>query len=700
MTDAREDLLIELGTEELPPTALHELMTRFADEITAGLDQAGVGHGAHHAYATPRRLAVTLESVATRQPDRTIERAGPAVAAAFDADGNPTKAAEGFARSCGVAVEALERMETDKGERLGYRGIEPGRETAALLPEVIDQALARLPIPKRMRWGDSDAAFVRPVHWLVVRLGDTVVPVEVLELASGGESRGHRFHHPAAIPVTAANYAERLRDPGYVIADFDARREYIREQVEAAARGIGGTAEVREDLLEEVAALVEWPVALAGSFDEAFLRVPEEALVSSMEGHQKYFPVRGGDGRLLPRFIAVANIDSRDPSAVVAGNERVIRPRLADAAFFWDQDRRTPLAERVDDLGAVVFQKALGTLYDKSARVAALARRFAPAFGADAAQAERAAWLAKTDLLTEMVDEFPELQGVMGRYYAREDGEPAPVADALDEVYQPRAAGDAVAASALGRLLAVCERADTLVGIFAVGKAPTGAKDPFGLRRAALGLVRSLLEGNHDVPLHAVFAAAADNLPGGLDGDAQVTPVIDFCLERLRAHYLDDGVPAEVFAAVRAVAGGADATAGIPDFDRRLRACQAFLARPEAASLAEANKRIRNILRKSGEADGALPAPDPARFEQAEERALDEAVAEAETVVTRQVAAGDYAAALEHLAGLNGPVNRFFEHVMVMADDEAVRRNRLALLDRLSGSFLRVADVSQLPGSA
>ncbi len=697
MTVARDDLLIELGTEELPPTALRQLMTRFAEEIAAGLDQADVAHATVHPYATPRRLAVLVEAVAAGQPDRHIERKGPAVTAAFDADGTPTKAAEGFARSCGVSVDALERLTNDKGEWLAYRGIEPGQTTAALLPGIIEQALGRLPIPKRMRWGDSDVTFVRPAHWLVIKHGDSVVPAEILALVSGEHTRGHRFHHPDPIAIDRpAEYAALLRDCGHVIADFDERRERIREQVIAAGERVGGEAVITDALLDEVTALVEWPVAHAGSFDEDFLRVPEEALVSSMESHQKYFPVRGANGRLLPRFITVANIESRDPAQVIGGNERVIRPRLADAAFFWDQDRRTPLASRLEGLQEVLFQKRLGSLYDKSARVAGLAGRFAGDFGVDAGDAERAAWLAKTDLVTEMVGEFPELQGVMGRYYAREDGEPEAVARALDEIYQPRFAADAIPASALGRLLAVAERADTLMGIFAIGKAPSGTKDPFALRRAALGVVRILIEGGHAVDLRGVLAAAGEALPEGLDGSIQVEPVFDFCLDRLRALYQDNGVPVEVFEAVRAVEDDGITIADLHDFDRRVQACRDFLERPEAASLAAANKRIRNILRKS-EA-GTLPAhPDPARFEHDEEHALYEAITELEAEVDRLATAGDYADALARLASLKEPVDRFFDAVLVMAEDETARSNRLALLQGLARLFLRVADVSQLP---
>ncbi|PWG63393.1 glycine--tRNA ligase subunit beta [Sediminicurvatus halobius] len=698
MSAGQAALLFELGTEELPPGALTTLRDALQAEVTAGLARAEVGHGAVRAFAAPRRLALQLDAVALRQPDRPFERRGPALNVAFDEAGQPTRAAEGFARSCGVAVPALERLETEQGAWLVHRGVEPGQPTAALLPGIIEQALARLPIPKRMRWGDRDAEFVRPVHWLVLLLGDEVVPAEVLGVNSGRRSRGHRFHHPQPLEIPRPEaYEATLRDPGHVVADFDTRRALIAEGVRAEGERIGGHAVMEETLLDEVTALVEWPVVLSGSFDEDFLRVPPEALISSMQGHQRYFPVRDAEGRLLPRFIAVANIDSRDPQQIVRGNERVIRPRLADAAFFWDQDRRRPLADRLEGLREVVFQKRLGSLYDKSARVAELAAAFASDFGADPEQARRAGLLARADLLTEMVGEFPELQGVMGRYYAEHDGEPDPVARALDEIYQPRFSGDAIAPSRLGQLLAVAERADTLAGIFAIGKAPSGAKDPFALRRAALGLLRTLIEGGHEIDLGALFATAAERQPAGVDAGAQVTPLVTFCLERLRAFYHEQGYPVELFEAVRSVLAPPQV---VPlDVERRLRACREFASLPESGSLAAANKRIRNILRR---AEGEIPdgAVDPAALREPPERALHEAIEERAGSVEAAIAGGDYSAALRRLAELRDPVDAFFDGVMVMAEDPAVRRNRLALLQRLERLFLAIADVSRLPEHA
>lgn len=695
MTVGTAELLIELGTEELPPTALQSLMTAFAAEIAAGLDQAGIARGAAHGLASPRHLAVQVASVAMMQPDRTDERLGPAVSAAFDQEGNPTRAAEGFARSCGVAVADLDRVVTDRGERLAWRGIEAGRDTAELLPGIVEGAMERLPLPKRMRWGDGEAAFVRPVHWLVLLHGNSVVAARLFGVESGRETRGHRFHHPGPIRLERAeDYIERLRDPGRVLVDFDERRERIAAQVTALGRELGGHAVIESALLNEVTALVEWPVALAGSFAEDFLRVPAEALVSSMQGHQKYFPMRDAEDRLLPRFITVANLESRDPAQVVTGNERVIRPRLADAAFFWDQDRQRPLAERVDGLDAVVFQRRLGSLADKTARVTALATELAPCFGVTGEQAAQAARLAKADLLTEMVGEFPELQGIMGHYYALEDGESPAVARALEEVYRPRFAADAIPASALGMLLAVAERLDTLVGIFGIGQAPSGARDPFGLRRAALGVLRISIEGDLDLDLAAATARSVTiHGAAGLELDPDTgRAVITFLQDRLRPYYQDKGVATDTLEAVIAVA-----PFNPHEIDQRVRAVEEFRDLPEAAALTAANKRIRNILRKAIEGGEAVPREVLAnRLEAPAEDALAVEASATEAAAMPCFQARDYAAGLRRLAALRPPLDRFFDEVMVMAEDEELRRNRLALLARLSALFLHVADLSRL----
>lgn len=701
--DRKRDLLVEIGTEELPPNALQRLRDAFHADLVAGLATASLEHGAHRAFASPRRLAILIEDLVVRQPDQRIERRGPALKAAYDADGNPTKAAVGFAGSCGVAVDALEVMTTEKGEWLVYRGVSEGAETASLIPGLVSDALAQLPIPRRMRWGTGNAAFVRPVHWAVLLFGDQVIHAELMGVCSGRETRGHRFHAPDAITIdTPSQYESILENQGYVIADFERRREMVRSAAVAAADALGGQAMIEPELLDEVTALVEWPVAVSGSFEERFLAVPSEALISSMQGHQKYFPVTDANGRLMPRFITIANLESRDPAEITRGNERVIRPRLADAEFFWNQDRKRPLEDRISDLRGIVFQQQLGSLYDKAVRVASLARLLAGQFGVKADVAERAALLAKCDLLTEMVGEFPELQGTMGRYYAAHDGLGDDIPVSLDEQYMPRYAGDALPGTPLGQLLAIAERTDTLVGIFAIGQAPTGDKDPFALRRAALGLMRILVEQQRDFGLIDVFEAAAAHLPEGVDGDAQVKAVFAFCMDRLRGYYLEQGYTPELIEAVRAVevtdSHGLHHPVDSPvDFDRRLRACAAFQKEPAAASLAAANKRVKNILRKAE--DTPEGRPDPALFTQTEEQALfDVIIPLAETVETL-VEQADYTKALTRLADAREAVDAFFDHVMVMAEDDAVRRNRLALLQTLTRLFSSVADISRLPGT-
>lgn len=692
-------LLFELGTEELPPGALKALQTGLVDRLQEGLDRAGITHGALQGFAAPRRLAVQVSGVTLEQADRPFERRGPALSSAFDDAGQPTRAAEGFARSCGVSVSALERIETAEGAWLVHRGIEPGQATTQLLPNVFEQVLSQLPIPKRMRWGSETLEFVRPVHWVVLMLGEKVVPATFFGVTTGQTSQGHRFHHPGAIPLNSADdYVDALYQ-GSVMVDFANRRDAIQTQVKAEGERLGGRAMLDDALLDEVTALVEWPVALSGSFAKDFLRVPAEALISSMQGHQRYFPVQDHHGELLPHFITVANIESKDPRQVVSGNERVIRPRLADAAFFWDQDRQRALADRLESLHQVVFQKSLGSLADKAGRVASLAESLADTFGVASKDAARAGQLARADLVTEMVGEFPELQGIMGRYYALESGENPSVAAALDEGYQPRFSGDAIAASALGQLLAVAERIDTLSGIFAIGKAPTGAKDPFALRRAALGLLRTLIEGEHDINLTRQFAQAAANQPAAVEAQKQVPALVEFCLERLRAIYHEQGFAAELFEAVRSVT---DPNAFSPlDFDRRLSACQAFAQLPEAASLAGANKRIRNLLRRA-EGNVTSLAENPVnanQFTEPAETALFDALASRQDALAGFIAAADYRQALRLLAELKAPVDTFFDQVMVMAEDPAVQRNRLALLNHLQQQFLAIADVSALTES-
>jgi glycyl-tRNA synthetase beta chain len=688
----RKDFLVEIGTEELPPKALPRLSRAFAAGLRNGLTRAGLTHGEVIAYATPRRLAVLVKELSVQQPDQEIERRGPALSAAFDADGNPTKAAEGFARSCGVSVGELGRLETDKGTWLAYHTVEKGRPAAELIPAVVEQSLAALPIPKRMRWGAGEAEFVRPVHWIVLLLGEEVIPAELFGIQAGRHTRGHRFHAPDPIYLgEAAAYAPLLETEGRVLADFAARREAIRGQVEEAAAREGARAVMDEELLDEVTALVEWPVAVVGSFEERFLQVPQEALMSSMEEHQKMFPMVDAEDRLLPRFITIANIESRDPEQVRAGNERVIRPRLADAAFFWEQDGKTPLADRLEKLKDMVFQKKLGTLYDKTQRTMTLAAAIATELGGNPDHARRGAQLAKCDLLTNMVYEFPELQGIMGRHYALRDGEVAEVALAIDEQYMPRFAGDELASSVAGRAVGMADRLDTLVGSFAIGQRPKGDKDPLALRRAALGVLRTLVEGELELDLLDLLRQAAKGLEGTVDAGAAVTEVFEFMIDRLRAYYQDAGIQPDVFDAV-----AARRPTRPYDFHRRLHAVSQFRLLPEAEALAAANKRIRNILRK---AEGDIPQEvDPSLLRDAAEQNLARAVEEAATDVTPLIAAADYAQALSRLARLRGAVDDFFDQVMVMVDEEALRNNRLALLKRLSEQFLMVADISRLQG--
>lgn len=689
---ARNDLLVEIGTEELPPKALRRLSLAFAEGVRKGLDQAGLAPEAVSPYGAPRRLAVLLRGVPDAQEDREVLRRGPALTAAFDDEGCPTKAAQGFARSCGMAVEKLERLETDKGTWLAHRNLEKGQATVELVPRIVESALAQLPIPKRMRWGDREEEFVRPVHWVVLLFGDQPIEATVLGVAAGRHTRGHRFHHPERIYLAEpAAYGPVLETEGHVVADMDARREAVRAQVLETAQAVGGQAVIDEALLEEVTALVEWPVTLHGSFDTRFLEVPAEALISSMQDHQKYFPVVDADGRLMPHFVTVANLESRDPEQIRAGNERVIRPRLADAAFFWNQDRKHPLADRMQQLASVVFQERLGSLADKQQRVAALAERIATDLDSDAQLARRAAMLGKCDLLTHMVGEFPELQGVMGRYYAQHDGEPREVAVALDEQYMPRFAGDRLPASATGQALAIADRLDTLVGIFAIGQPPTGDKDPFALRRAAIGVLRTMLERGSDLDLHALLEQAAAGFAPTLQAPTVVSDVFEFLMERLRGYYLEAGVAPDVFEAVRAVNPTRPC-----DFDRRVRACMEFRRLPEADSLAAANKRIRNILRKT---DEAIPAGvDGELLLEPAEQTLAETLGLLAAEVDPYFEAGEYTEALRRLAGLREPVDRFFDDVMVMAEDPALRGNRLALLQRLGDLFLRIADLSRLQG--
>ncbi len=681
--------LVEIGTEELPPKALRSLMDAFTTNLATALDDAHLDHGDVEGYASPRRLAVIVDDLAGRQPDRNVSLKGPPVSVAFDSDGQPTSAATSFAKKCGVEVSELERSATGKGEWLVYERAEPGQDTVTLMPGLIDRALQSLPIPRRMRWGDGDAEFVRPVHWVVMLYGGDLVEGSILGVTAGRRTRGHRFHSDEPLEIaTPADYVTTLESRGRVIADFDRRRALIEEGVEAEAVRAGGQVVDAEALYDEVAALVEWPVPLTGGFDEDFLRLPREVIVSTLTGHQRYFPVAGDDGSLLPLFITVANLDSRDPDAVRDGNERVIRPRLADAAFFWESDQRKPLAGRETALREVVYQRGLGSLYDRSARIASIAGFIAKTLDADPAPAERAAILSKCDLLTGMVGEFPELQGTMGRYYAEADGEPPDVCAAIGEQYLPRFAGDGLPATTAGRILALADKLDTIAGVFAIGKKPTGNRDPFALRRAALGAVRILIECDLDLDLTALLGEALRVQPAQ---KTEVPELYDFVTDRLRRYFLDSdpGLETETFDAVMV-----RKPASLVDFRARLLAVQAFLALEGAESLAAANKRIRNILRQAGDPD--LPKLDMRLLEEPAEAALWEALQGARKTVAPLLEQHDYAAVLTLLATLREPVDRFFDDVMVMVDDEAIRTNRLALLGELRALFLDVADISRL----
>jgi glycyl-tRNA synthetase beta chain len=692
---SKRDFLVEIGTEELPPKSLFTLAAAFAEGVTKGLDTAAVNHGDVKWFATPRRLAVYVAGVADQQPDQQIKRQGPAVANAFGPDGQPTKAALGFAASCGVAVDQLLQVDGPKGKVLQFEGSKQGAVTTSLLPGIVTTALDNLPIARRMRWGAGSQEFVRPVHWVVMLFGSSVVEAEILGIQAGKQSQGHRFHGPKQLTIAnPAKYAEVLLEKAHVVADVAVRRERIRTEVTAIADALGGKAVIEDWLLDEVTALVEWPVPLSGRFDEEFLRLPQEVPIATMQDNQRYFPVRSADGKLMNYFITVANIASREPDRVRDGNERVVRPRLADAAFFWDTDRKERLETRATALKAVTFQAKLGSLWDKSNRVATLAQRIAETIGGNAELAQRAARLSKCDLLSAMVGEFPELQGLMGKYYAQHDSEDPEVATALEEQYWPRFAGDKLPATKTGIALSIADRLDTIAGIFSIGQKPSGTRDPYGLRRAALGILRTIIEHKLDLDLRRLVDGAVSLQP--VPAPENVGEEIwNYLMERFRASYLEEtagrSVTTEMFDAVLA------SKAHSPiDIDVRLQALERFLALPEAASLAAANKRIANILRKAtGDLSGAV---ETGRLREPAERQLFDHVVSMERAVNPLFSRREYTSALTQLATLKDDVDRFFDSVMVMADDLDVRANRLGLLVRLRGLFLQVADLSRLPG--
>jgi glycyl-tRNA synthetase beta chain len=686
----KADLLVEIGTEELPPASLRRLSEAFATGFAQQLqDHRLTCHGLEP-FATPRRLALVVRELDLHQPDQTVVRKGPALAKAFDRDGKPGKAAVGFARSCGLEVSELEREETPKGVWLFARKAEAGRPTRSLLVPMLTQALKGLPIAKRMRWGEGEHEFVRPVHWVTVILGEERVEGQLFGIRIGRTTRGHRFHRPAEFEVPRpAAYAALLVEEGRVEPSFPKRRQMIADQVSALADSISGHARLDETLLEEVTALCEWPTAILGGFDRRFLDVPPEVLIETMEAHQKYFPVLGSQGELLPHFITISNIESLDPDQVRAGNERVIRPRFADAAFFWRQDRRQPLGAFAERLKGVVFQERLGSLAEKSARVARISRYIAGSLGKDEELAARAAYLGKCDLVSHMIFEFPSLQGTMGRYYAKQSGEHPCVAAALEEQYLPRHAGDRLPSTDCGRILSLAERVDTLVGIFAIGERPSGVKDPYGLRRAAIGILRILIETPLALDLRELLELAAEELRTKVDPGTAAGEVFAYVMERLRGYFSDQGMKPDVVDAV--VSKGITVPS---DIHRRILAVESFRRLPEAEALTAANKRISNILRKSGET--TADEVDMGVLEAEEEIRLARRVRELRGEIGALVQQQDYEGVLRAAASVRGEVDSFFDRVLVATDDDRLRRNRLALLRALEGLFLGVADFSKL----
>ena len=684
-----QNFLVEIGTEELPPKALKTLATSFADNVEAELNQAGLTFDKIEWFAAPRRLAVKVLNLATQQPSKEIEKRGPAVSAAFDTEGKPTKAAEGWARGCGITVEQAERIATDKGEWLVHRAKIEGQPTKNLLNGIVANALAKLPIPKPMRWADKTVQFIRPVHTVTMLLGDELIEGEILGVASARTIRGHRFLGEKEFEIQHADqYPQLLREKGSVVADFNERKAEILAKSQAKATALGGVADIEESLLEEVTSLVEYPNVLAAKFEERFLAVPAEALVYTMKGDQKYFPIYDKDGKLLPHFIFVSNINPEDPTAIIEGNEKVVRPRLTDAEFFFKTDLKQKLVDRLPRLETVLFQQQLGTLKDKTDRIEQLAGEIAKQIGADEAKAKRAGLLSKCDLMTNMVFEFTDTQGVMGMHYARHDGEDEEVAVALNEQYMPRFAGDELPKSLVASAVALADKFDTLTGIFGIGQAPKGSADPFALRRAALGALRIIVEKNLPLDLEDLVKKSAALFGNKLTNQNVVADVVDFMLGRFRAWYQDEGIAVDVIQAVLARRPTRPA-----DFDARVRAVSHFRTLDSAEALAAANKRVANILAK---AEGDIGAIDVALCVEPAEQVLAQSVLSLAKEVQPLIAQGEYTAVLDKLAGLRQPVDNFFDNVMVNAEDAKLRQNRLAILNTLQGLFLQVADISLL----
>lgn len=682
-------LLIEIGTEELPPKALKGLSEAFTAALQTLLSEAQFSFSSVKPFASARRLAVQVLELSSEQADSVVEKRGPAVAAAFAADGSPTKAAEAWARSNGIEVNQAERLVTDKGEWLLYKATVKGQPLAAVLPDIVRQALKQLPIPKPMRWGSSDAQFIRPVHTITLLYGDQLIAAEVLGIEAAKHLQGHRFHCPAGVQLTHADDYEKTLLDAHVVVDFDQRRALIVNAIDKLAQQLGGQVVQDDALLDEVTALVEWPVALSARFDESFLEVPKEPLIVTMKDDQRYFPLQDSQGNLLPAFIFITNIDSKDPAQIIAGNEKVVRPRLADAQFFFTSDKKVSLAERRQQLAQVLFQKDLGSVQAKSDRIAQVAGAIAALIGADSAVAERAGLLCKADLTSNMVSEFPETQGVMGMHYARNDGEASGVAEAIYEHYLPRFSGDALPASLEGAAVAMADKLDTLVGIFGIGMVPKGDRDPFALRRAAIGLLRIIVEKKLTIDLVDVVAIAARSFGSLLSSATVEADVVEFLLGRFRSWYQEQGIDVDVIQAVLA----RRPTRPV-DFDQRVHAVTAFRLLPEASALAAANKRVGNILAK---VDGDISLDvQPELLSEAAEKALYQALVRLSAETKAALADHDYNAALRALAGLQAPVDTFFDSVMVNADDTAVRANRQALLGQLQQQFLQIADISLL----
>ncbi|MCK4840719.1 MAG: glycine--tRNA ligase subunit beta [Methylococcales bacterium] len=683
-----KDLLFELGCEELPPKSLLKLSKALLKQIEAGLKEANLSYSSAKAYASPRRLAVIINGLQSSQADKSVEKRGPAVQAAFAKDGTPSRAAEGFAKGCGTTVDKLERLKTDKGEWLAFNQHVKGQKTEQLIPEIIKKSIHLLPIAKRMRWGNNPVEFVRPVHWCVLIYAKDIIDATILGLRTGNQSQGHRFHSPGKITINQpADYVTTLEQQGKVIVDFAQRQLIIQEKANAIAKTVDGIAHIETDLLEEITALNEWPVPVLGNFPERFLDLPTEVLITTMQNNQKYFPVKDCKGKLLPHFITFSNIDSHRPQSIQQGNERVILPRLADAEFFWNQDRKQTLEQRIPSLNNIIFQKKLGTIADKTKRVEKLSEIIAQQLNADVVLAKRAAHLAKADLMTDMVGEFASLQGVVGRYYALADNEPKEVAIAIEEQYFPKQSGSPTPGTTTGQILSLAEKIDTLCGIFSAGLIPTGDKDPYALRRATLGFLRIIIENELDLDIIKLIKSSLALFKHDFDQQKTQTLLIDFVFERLKGYCLEHDYTADVFDAVISVRPSQPL-----DFMQRLQAVKAFRTLPEAESLAAANKRIINILKKSA----TRPADSIGHLIEEQEKKLHTVAIIAVKAIKPMLEQKDYHAALTRLAQLRDEVDAFFDHVMVNTDDLALRASRLALLSMLSRQFLEIADISKL----